>query len=167
MSVLLGRFVDRSHYDYEHRFRLVKDPAHPSTIALIAHWQACQAHGGMRMGRDIPARAIAPLMKDLVVSEPIGDWEDARLRLVGSAMAEYFGRDVTGLRMNEVFAGQLSDRDMLLAGAKACIAKNGPGTVQQILLDNGREVLRQEMTAMPLLSPGGNEHWLITATFNF
>lgn len=167
MSVLLGRFVERSHYDYEHRFRVVKDPAHPSTIGLVAHWRACQAQGGMRMGRDIPARAIAPLMKDLIVSEPIGDWEDARLRLVGSATRDYFGRDVTGLTMNEVFAGQLSDRDMLLAGAKACIAKNRPGTVEQILLDNGREVLRQEMTAMPLLAPSGDAHWIITTTFNF
>lgn len=167
MSVLLGRFVDRSHYDYEHRFRIVKEPVHPSTIALVAHWRACQAQGGMRMGRDIPARAIAALMKDIIVSEPIDDWQDARLRLVGSAMAEYFGRDVTGLRMNEVFAGELSDRGMLLSGGKTCIAQNRPGTVEQILLDKGKEVLRQEMTAVPILAPSGDAHWLATATFNF
>jgi len=167
MSVVLGRFVDRSHYDYEHRFRVVAEPCHPSTLLLLAHWRSCQAHGGMRMGRDVPARAIAILMKDIVVSQPIGDWEDARLRLVGSAMSEYFGRDVTGLRMNEVFAGELSDRDMLLAGGKMCIANNMPGTVEQILLDEGKEVLRQEMTAMPVLAPSGDERWLLTATFNF
>jgi hypothetical protein len=167
MSVLLGRFVDSSQYDCEHRFSIVKNPVHPSTLALIAHWRACLAHGGMQMGRDIPSRAIAPLMKDLIISEPIGDWDDARLRLVGSGMAAHFGRDVTGLRMNEVFAGELADRDMLLGGAKICIAQNRPGTVEQIILDNGREILRQEMTAMPLRAPNGDERWLLTATFNF
>ncbi len=114
-----------------------------------------------------PARAIAALMKDVIVSEPIDDWQDARLRLVGSGMAAHFGRDVTGLCMNEVFAGELSDRDMLLAGARICIADNRPGTVEQTLLDKGKEILRQEMTAMPLLAPGGDAHWLLTATFNF
>jgi hypothetical protein len=167
MAVILGRFVDRSHYECEHRFRFVTAPVHPATLALLAHWHDCQARGGMRMGRDIPARGIAALMKHLIVSEPIGDWEDAHLRLVGSGMAEHFGRDVTGLTMNEVFAGDLSDRDMLLAGAKTCIASNRPGTVEQTLLDQGKEVLRQEMTAMPLLAPNGGEHWLLTATFNF
>jgi hypothetical protein len=167
MSVVLGRFVDRSQYDCEHRFNIVKDPVHPSTTALLAHWRACQVNGGMRMGRDIPSRAIATLMKDIIISEPIGDWEDARLRLVGSGMAAHFGRDVTGLRMNEVFAGELSDRGMLLAGAKMCIEQNRPGTVEQIILDNGKEILRQEMTAMPLRAPNGDERWLLTATFNF
>ena len=167
MSVVLGRFVDRSHYDYEHRFRRVKEPSHPSTIALLDHWYACLPQGGMRMVRDVPARAIMTWMKDIVVSAPIDDWADARLRLVGSAMTEYFGRDVTGLTMTEVFAGQPSDREMLLTGGRTCIASNRPGTVEQTLLDNGKEVLKQEMTAMPLWSPAGDERWLLTATFNF
>jgi hypothetical protein len=167
MAVVLGRIIDRSHYDYEHRFARVKIPTHPSTLVLLDHWHACQAHGGMRMGRDIPSRAIAALMKDVIVSQPIGDWQDAHLRLVGSGMAAHFGRDVTGLRMNEVFAGELADRDRLLAGARTCIANNRPGTVEQTLLHDGKEILRQEMTAMPLLAPSGDERWLLTATFNF
>jgi hypothetical protein len=167
MSVVLGRFVGRSHYEYEHRYRIVREPVHPSTLVLTGYWRACEARGGMRMGRDIPARAIAPLMKDIVVAEPIGDWDDALLRLVGSAMTEYFGRDVTGMRMTEVHAGNEADRVMLLGGVKYAIAKNRPGTVEQTLLDNGKEVLRQEMTALPLYAPSGAARWILISTFNF
>jgi hypothetical protein len=167
MAIVLGRFVDRSHYDCEHRFRIVAQPVHPSTLLLFAHWQSCEAQGGMRMGRDIPARAIAALMKDLTVAEPVDDWADARLRLVGSGMAAHFGRDVTGALMTEVFAGETGDRDMLLAGVKAVIQQNRPGTVEQTIIDKGREILRQEMTVFPLYAPNGEDRWALTGTFNF
>ena len=59
MALALGRSVERSHYELEHRMRGINMPTHPSTIRLIAYWQECEARGGMRMGRDIPARDIA------------------------------------------------------------------------------------------------------------
>jgi hypothetical protein len=167
MSVVLGRSVGRSHYEFEHRMRGINMPTHPHSIRLIAYWQECEARGGMRMGRDMPARAIAPLLKDITVAEPIRDWADARIRLAGSAMAEYFGRDVGGALMSEIFAGELRDREMLLAGARAAIARNRPGIVEQILVDSGHEVLRQELTALPIFAPDGDARWLLTGTFNF
>lgn len=162
-----GRSVERPHTELEHRMRGINMPTHPSTIRLIAYWQECEARGGMRMGQDIPARPIATLLQDLTVAEPVRDWADARIRLAGSAMVEYFGRDVGGALMSEIFAGEPRDCEMLLAGAKAAIARNRPGIVEQLLFDNGREVLRQELTALPLYAPDGNARWIVTSTFNF
>lgn len=167
MAVVLGRKVEQSHVALEHRMRGINMPTHPSTIRLIAYWQDCETRGGMRMGRDMPARAIAAFLPDLTVAEPVGDWADARIRLAGSAMADYFGRDVGGALMSEVVVGEARDREFLLAGARTAIARNRPGIVEQILVDNGREVLRQELTALPLLAPEGDARWILISTFNF
>jgi hypothetical protein len=121
----------------------------------------------MQMGRDIPSRAIASLLQDITVAEPVDDWADARIRLVGSGMMTHFGRDVRGLLMSEISASDKSDTDMLLAGAKWAIARNRPGTVEHIMSDDGREVLRQEMTVVPVRAPKDDARWSLTGTFNF
>ncbi|HEY5339233.1 MAG TPA: PAS domain-containing protein [Rhizomicrobium sp.] len=164
MSVVLGHSLDRSHYGLEHLFKPVEVPLHPSSIRLLAYWQDCEAKGGLRFGRDIPARPIAALLGHIIVSEPIGDWSDARLRLAGFATAEYFGRDVTGSLLSEVVAGDLQ---MFLTGARKAIAKRRPGIVEHRLLKEGCEVLRQEMGAFPIFAPDGQTNWMLCSTFDF
>jgi hypothetical protein len=166
-AVVLGRIFDGSHYDLEHRMVVVQTPVHPCSIQLLNYWRECEARGGMRMGRDIPSRAIASLLKDLCVSEPIDDWADARVRLAGSSMTEYFGRDVSGMLMSEIHGGGESEWRTMMNGARYATAHNKPGTIEQTLLDNGRVVLRQEMTGVPIWSPDGEARWLVTGTFNF
>jgi hypothetical protein len=167
MAIVLGRNVDRSHYELEHRMRGINMPTHPSTIRLIAYWQDCKTRGGMRMGCDVPDRAIAHFLQYLTVAEPVGEWADARIRLAGSAMAEYFGRDVSGALLSEIATGEAREREFLLAGVRTAIARNRPGIIEQILVDKGREVLRQELTALPLLAPEGDARWILISTFNF
>ncbi|MBS0275866.1 MAG: PAS domain-containing protein [Proteobacteria bacterium] len=167
MVMLQARGAERARSGLEHRIRGINVPMHPSTIRLIAYWQACEARGGLRMGRDVPASGIAPLLPDLVVAEPVRDWADAHIRLAGSAMAEYFGRDLDGARMSEIFAGEPRDGEMLLAGARAAIARNRPGIVEQILVGNGREILRQEVAELPIYAPDRNVRWILTSTFSF
>jgi hypothetical protein len=167
MAILPGRSIEHAHAGLEHRIRGINMPTHPSTIRLIAYWQDCEGRGGLRMGRDIPAPVIAPLQPDLMVAEPVRGWADARIRLAGAALAEYFGRDVGGALMSDIFADEPRDREMLLAEARAAIARSRPGVVEQILLENGREVLRQEVTALPIYAPEGNDRWILTSTFSF
>ena len=167
MAAVLGRNIDRPHIELEHRMRGINMPTHPHSIRLIAYWQECEARGGMRMGRDVPARDIAALLPDLTVAEPVGDWADARIRLAGSAMAEYFGRDVGGILMSEAIAGEARERETLLAGARTAIARNRPGIIEQILVDNGQEVLRQEVTTLPMFAADSNARWILISTFNF
>lgn len=168
MAVVLGRIVDQSHYELQHRMEVVKEAKHPLSIKLLDYWRECDARGGMRMGRDIPSRAIAPLLKDICVAEPVGDWEDARIRLAGSAMAEYFGRDASGLLMSEIMGeGRENDFQLMMNGARFATTRNKPGTVEQSLLNEDIVVLRQELTAVPIWSPDGDARWLVTGTFNF
>lgn len=166
-AVVLGRIFDGSHYDLEHRMVAVPTPVHPCSIQLLNYWHECEGRGGMRMGRDIPSRAIGPLLKDLCVSEPIGDWADARIRLAGSSMTEYFGRDVSGMLMSEIHGGSENDWHIMMNGSRFVATRNKPGTVEQTLLDKGRVVLRQEMTVVPIWSPNGDARWLVVGTFNF
>jgi hypothetical protein len=167
MSVVLGRVVDRSHYELEHRMTVVETPTHPCSIQLLNYWRKCEAHGGMRMGRDIPSRAIGTLLKDLSVAEPIDDWADARIRLAGSSMTEYFGRDGSGMLMSQIIVGRESDWRLMMNGARYATARNKPGTIEQVLLNEGLVVQRQELTAVPIWSPEGDARWLVTGTFNF
>jgi hypothetical protein len=168
MGVVLGRFVDRPHSDYEHRMTPVETPAHPASIQLLKYWRECDARGGMRMGRDVPSRAIGSLLKDLCVAESVGDWADARIRLAGSTMTGYFGYDVSGMLLSQIVEdGREKDFQLMMNGSRHIIANNRPGTIEQILLDEGRVVLRQELTVMPIWSPEGDARWLLTGTFNF
>jgi hypothetical protein len=167
MAVVLGRIVD-SHYDYKHRMTVVKTPVHPATMQLLDYWRECDVRGGLRMGRDVPSRAIALLLKDLCVAEPVDDWADARIRLAGSTMTEYFGRDVSGMLMSQIIGdGRESDFQLMMNGSGYVTAKNKPGTIEHILLNEGRVVLRQEMTAVPIWAPDGDARWVLTGTFNF
>ena len=167
MAGLPRRSIESTHAELEHRIRGINMPTHPSTIRLIAYWQQCEVRGGLRMERDIPAPDIAPLMQDLMVAEPLRHWADARIHLAGSAMAQYFGRDVDGALMSDIFADEPRDREMLLAEARTAIARNRPGIVEQVLFENGRDVLRQEVTVLPVYAPDGKDRWILTSTFSF
>ncbi|HSM95061.1 MAG TPA: PAS domain-containing protein [Rhizomicrobium sp.] len=167
MAIASGQEIERSYRELEHRMRGINMPTHPSTIRLIAYWQACEARGGMRMGRDVPASDIAALMPDLTVAEPVRDWADARIRLAGSAMAGYFGHEADGALMSEAVTGERRAREMLLAGARTAIARNRPGIIEQVLVDNRREVLRQELTALPIYAPDSNARWILLSFFSF
>jgi hypothetical protein len=146
---------------------MAAEPAHPSTRRLIAYWQDCEARGGMRMGRDVPARAIASLLQDIIVAEPLGDWDDARMRLAGFGMAQYFGREITGALMSDMLADNRAHLQMLLAGVRNAIAQNLPGTVEHWVYDGTQLVARQEMIALPLFAPDGDTRWILAGTFNF
>jgi hypothetical protein len=56
---------------------------------------------------------------------------------------------------------------LMLDGARSAIARNRPGTVEHIISDDGREILRQEMTLVPVRAPSGDARWSLTGTFNF
>ncbi len=78
-------------------------PLHPSAQELLAPWKACKTNGDFVMGRDVPAKSIASLTKNLVVLEPVDGAAEFRFRLVGSVLRNRFGREVSGLTISEVY----------------------------------------------------------------
>ncbi len=166
-NVLLGRSVHDRQEDYEHRIVPVQAPVHPSSIRLLAYWQNCRDQGGMRMGRDIPARAIAGLLAHAAVAEPVDDWADARLRFVGSGMTPHFGRDVGGALMSDLFGDNRGELAMLLAGTRRAIVSERPGIVDHIVRRDGLEIMHHEMIVLPVRAPQGDAMWALTGTFAF
>ncbi len=71
-------------------------PQHPEGVLLHDYWLGCRERGGLKIGRDLPAREIAKLMSKLSVFEPNADRSDFRFRLVASGWLTLYGRDVKG-----------------------------------------------------------------------
>lgn len=167
MPVVLGQHIDQSFHALDHRFETVAMPTHPSAQRLIAYWQNCQAKGGMRLGRDLPARPIAALLGNVIVYEPIGDWDDARIRYAGFGMAKYFGRDVNGLLFSEISAG---NRDgslkQLFSEARDLVREKQPRVRNHILMNEGIELARHQLVMLPILGPEGDRSWILNAAFD-
>src|SRR6202012_1954162 len=81
----------------------LRAPVHFGARLLFSHWQEKQAAGGMIVGRDIPSRAITSALRHLILYEPLEGGHDFRIRLAGSANLRRFSRDVTGMRLSELF----------------------------------------------------------------
>jgi len=164
MALVLGQHVDRSYYALDHRFEVLQAPTHPSARKLIALWR--DAKDGLRMGRDIP-RAVAPFLSQVIIYEPIGNWDDAHLRYAGFGTAKFFGRDVTGLRHSDTEPGDRSGTlKWLFAEARSIVAENRCRVLDHRALDDGIEVGRQELVTFPIFGPGGKRRWLLNAAFD-
>jgi hypothetical protein len=164
---MLGQHIDRSFYELDHRFEELAEPTLFSIRQIIAYWRTCEAKGGLRMGRDIPARAIAPLLSQIMVYEPFANWEDAHVRYAGFGTAKYFGRDVTGLLYSEMAAGDRSGTLMpLFTDSRRLIAENRYRVLDHRALNDGIEVSRQELVTFPIFGPDGTSRWLLGAAFD-
>jgi hypothetical protein len=168
MAMFLGRAVLDPGLDYRFALEPRKEPEHPSAIQLLEYWKSCAARGGMRMGRDIPARAVAKLLSHVAVTEPVDDWRDGRMRLVGSGLADRFGHDITGLLISELFVYE--DKQMyalMLGGAKRAATRGLPGfSIDRVMLD-GKDVMRNQIIVLPVQAPDSEEVWALTGTFRF
>lgn len=168
-AVLLGRAVMlEPSEDYHYVLEPRKTPEHPSSRALLDYWQSCEAKGGMRMGRDIPNRALMRVLANVAVTEPVDDWRDGRMRLVGSALTNRFGRDITGILISELFV--YDDPQMLammLGGAKAAATRRKPNFALDRVMLHNMERMRNEIAVFPLWAPDGETVWVLTGTFQF
>jgi hypothetical protein len=167
MPVVLGKHIDQSFYQLDHRFAPQDKPAHPLSFQLIAFREACEVKGGIRMGRDIPSRAVAPLLSHMMIHEPIDDWSDARVRYAGFGMAKYFGRDVTGLKQSEIEVGDVGGtlRELFLS-ARDLVADNRCAVLTHRAFDGSIEIIHEELVRFPIIGTDENR-WIVSAAFAF
>lgn len=168
MPLVLGQHVDRSYYDLDHKFTVLKEPTHPSVRQLLDFWRACEGKDGLRMGRDIPSRATAPFLSLMMIVEPFADWADGTVRYAGFGTAKFFGRDVTGLRYSEVSVGDRS-RTLwpLFTEARVLVEENRCRILDHRASSGGIEVARQEVVTFPIFGPDGTSRWVLSAAFDF
>jgi hypothetical protein len=137
-------------------------PTHERAKEFFAYWNDCVSKGDFVMGRDVPARAITRLTKNLNVLEPLDAGEDFRFRLVGSELNHRIGRDITGMRVSEVYP------ELVVKGFLASLKKVAAGTP---VFQNVRvvgllgEVRRPEVVMVPMKSPDLTATWILHGVF--
>ena len=167
-NVVLGGPVHKPAPDtYSYPKEMVHAPEHPAAQELIAYWQTCEAKGGMRMGRDVPARPIAKLLRNIAISEPVGDWDDAHIRLAGLAYAERFGRDIAGMNIRALYADDVQSAQALLEGGRHVTATREPRIMHTRVMAEAIELMRYEVVSLPVFAPAGDTIWCLTGAFRF
>jgi hypothetical protein len=138
-------------------------PSHADAQALLDYWNVCRQNGDFVMGRDIPARAVARLTKNLFVLEPIEAGRNFRFRLVGTVLLNRFGRDVTGAAVSEVYdAAATKD---LVASLNKVLASAAPVFLDVRVHGVLGEIRYPETVLLPMTSPDGHAAWVLGGVF--
>ena len=166
-AVVLGQKVlnPTPQYRYVRKVRSTAD--HPSSVALMSCWREHEAKGGMRMGRDIPSRALVKLLPHILITEAVDDWQDARIRLAGTALLERFGRDIAGSLATQIYADDLEGIKFLLQHQRRAMEVREPCVVDTRIFLDGMEMMHLEIVLLPIYSPDGNDIWNLVGAFRF
>ena len=150
-----------------HRFvRTVLDrPNHPNAQALLEFWREHEKAGGIRMGRDIPSRALAKFLPNIIIAEPLNNWADARIRLAGTAFMERFGRDVAGELTSHLYADDPDGAALLLKLARQAAEIRKPGMIDLRIRADEIEVFHIETVLLPIFAPDGATCWALVGAF--
>jgi hypothetical protein len=137
---------------------------HPDAALAVDFWQARPADG-IRMGRDVPSRAIARLLSRTAIYEPVDSGMDFKVHLAGTSLRQRFGRDVTGESITQLFgAGDLPGRHQAL---KDVIALNEARMAHIVYSVASVDVLTVELLQMPIIALNGMDRWVLAFAFYF
>ena len=145
---------------------ILDKPNHPSSATLIDVWRAHEAHGGMRVGRDLPSRVLAPLLPRLALLVPIEDWKDARVRLVGTSLSVYLHGDLSGVLFNDLY-GRISDSRTLLLCARRAQHAREPAILDARVIAGRAEVMHCEIVMMSVLASDGQTTLSLVGSFRY
>ena len=166
-EVVLGKPVLNPSPTYRYVRTVIDSLTHPSAIALLECWRSLEEKGGMRMGRDIPSRALAKLLPYILITEPVGAWDDARIRLAGTALMERFGRDIAGELASHVYVNDPNGARLLLRAAQRAVETREPGLIDLRIRMDEIEVFHLETVLLPIWSPDANASWSLVGAFRF
>ncbi len=144
----------------------VENPAHPSSIMLLEYWRECRKdNGAMTLGRDIPARRVGALLRDLLVLEPVDGGNDYVFRLVGSGLLKRYGRDVRGRRFSQLYTGSALAK--CVDGMNECLRMDKPVVFDVRLLTGNITLRHHESLDLPIKARDGNRELVLSGTFYF
>lgn len=125
-------------------------PVLETSKRFLQFWEGRPADGLVYL-RDVPSRAIASLLKNIIIWETIDDWSDARVRLMGSGLLFRFGMDVKGRLLSQLFAAD--EVKQHLAMTRRAYEDNAPVMVHSHLRMGEMHVMTLEIIIIPLQSP--------------
>jgi hypothetical protein len=141
----------------------IPTPTQYGASLLLDQWRTREARGGFVVGRDVPSRDLASILRNIALYEPVDDEADFRVRLAGSAFMRRFGRDITGLLLSKIYDRQnFEDKRQALSGI---IRSKNPVIVDVKILRNTRTIMRFEGLGLRVLSPDRNNVWVMGGLF--
>ncbi|MEI9989408.1 MAG: PAS domain-containing protein [Rhizomicrobium sp.] len=147
-------------------FARVPEPRHPSARRLLDYWQAVMARGdGFLVGRDVPAREIAPLLCNIMVNQPLADGTDIRVRLAGTSVRRRFATIGKDTRLSALFPAE--DFRHHLAAGHEVVATGRPIIVDSSLKRASVEELHMEVIILPILDRDRATPLLLVGVFYF
>lgn len=164
-DVVLGQAVLNPSPQYRYVRNVLANASHPGSLSLISCWKEFEAKGGMRMGRDIPSRALAKLLPHILIAEPVRQWEDARIRLAGTALIERFGRDIAGLLVTQLYADNPEGAPLLLELGRRTVQTRQTSVLDTRIIVDDAEMMHMEMVLLPIQSKDGSEIWILVGAF--
>jgi hypothetical protein len=148
--------------DYER----VAEPRHHEAKILLDYWWHCvDALGDFAIGRDIPSRMIASLLRSIIVTEPVGGGADFRMRVAGTAVRHRFNGDIGGQMLSDLFP---SDDFVHHLDASNEVLRTGKPIVLDSRLKRGAvEELHSEVVLLPVKSADRLHDWVLVGIFYF
>ena len=141
----------------------ISRPTQYGACLLLDHWRSRDARGGFVVGRDVPSRELAPVLRNLVLYEPIEEGKDFRVRLAGTAFLRRFGRDITGLKLSDVYESGHFDTEH--ANLAEVIRTRKPYIVDAKVKREDRIYMRFEILRLRVLSPDRKDPWVMGGLF--
>jgi len=166
-KMVFGQPIHQPSSEFDYPTVVKMTAVHPSTVALLDIWRGYEARGGMRMGRDIPSREIGRFLANIIIVEPIGDWEDSHVRLAGQVLMTRFGHDVTGLRGSHVFGDNPKGHRLLCELSREAVKTREPFFIDSRVVRGGAELMHLESMNAPIFGPNGEPGWMLGAMFLF
>lgn len=139
-------------------------PTHREAKALYEYWRRLESRGGLKLGRDIPARRIARLMSKLAVLEPSLTGDDFIFRLVGSGWLTRFGRDVKGEALSQIYSGE--NLAHYLTGLRAVLVSGFPNFVDVRTKDKAGERHHIEYAEFPVCDTNSDSRLVLIGAFH-
>jgi hypothetical protein len=157
--------VDPSATDLEEMRTELTEPSQFGAKLLLEYWRDKATEGGFVVGRDVPSRALACVLRNLALYEPIDDAADFRVRLAGTAFIQRFGREITGLKLSDICASK--NFELQRAIMTGVVAKAKPCVAGVKITRDARALLHFETMHLPVWAPNRKSVWVLGSLFYF
>lgn len=141
----------------------IPTPTQYGACLLLDQWKTREQRGGFVVGRDVPSRDLASILRNIALYEPVDEARDFRVRLAGSAFMRRFGRDITGLTLSKIYGSP--DFEEKRAALSGIIHSKKPVIVDVKILRNARTLMRFEGLGLRVLSPDRKDVWVMGGLF--
>lgn len=159
---LVWRDVDSISPDCD-EYCIPKDaPSHSGAELAHQNWRDKHANGGFVVGRDLPSRALAGVLRNLAIYEPVDDGADFRLRVAGTALVRRYGCDVTGLLLSQLYEPRAFERQQEQI---AKVQQGEPLFCDVRITRGGRLQLHYELLLLPVRSADFSQSWVLGGFF--